>query len=55
MTRRHYLAALLLILLIDDALERGRHFRATDGRLITTLDQAVTAILNNTFPPFPGK
>jgi hypothetical protein len=45
-----YYQALALVLRIDERLERGIHYRTRTGQLITTLDQAVTAILTNNFP-----
>lgn len=51
---KQYLAALALVQRIDATLERGGHYRAADGQIITTLDQAINAILNNNFPALTG-
>ena len=45
-----YTCALDLVRQLDAYLEAGYHLRTTTGRLITTLDQAVNAILANQFP-----
>lgn len=50
-----YLAALELVQRIDTHLEQGGHYRACDGSVITTLDQAVNAILTNNFPPLTAQ
>jgi hypothetical protein len=45
---RTYQAAVDLVKRIDDELARGvRHYRTKNGKLLTTLDQVVNAILNN--------
>jgi len=43
-----YYATLELVRRIDDDLNRGLHYRDTSGALLTTLDQVVNAILNDT-------
>ena len=43
-----YEAALELVARIDEDLTRGiRHYRNTAGRLLTTLDEVINAILTN--------
>ena len=43
-----YEAALELVARIDEDLTRGiKHYRNTAGRLLTTLDEVINAILNN--------
>jgi hypothetical protein len=47
-----YAAALRLVQGIDRHLQAGtRHYYDTQGRLLTTLDQVVNAILSNTLQP----
>jgi acetylglutamate kinase len=46
-----YLLALALVRWLDSALGQGRHFRTRDGQLITTLEQAITALQTDSFQP----
>lgn len=47
--RQAYTAALALVIAIDAGLDRRCvHYRTVDGRLLTTLDEVVRAILDGT-------
>jgi len=46
-----YTLALALVRWLDNALSQGRHFRTRDGQLITTLEQAITALQTDSFQP----
>lgn len=44
---RVYLAALALVVWIEERLERQIHFRDSAGRCLTSLDEVIRAILEN--------